>query len=50
MQSKMGQTFTMSGNGEDGTRTHDPRLMNPLLYRLSYLADNRQRVAADVEV
>ncbi len=31
-------------NGEDGTRTHDPRLMNPLLYQLSYLAEGRQRV------
>lgn len=32
--------FSLDFNGTDRTRTGDPGLMNPLLYQLSYSADD----------
>lgn len=32
------QVITQQGNSSGRTRTGDPRLMNPLLYQLSYAA------------
>ena len=28
------------GGGDDGTRTHDPRLAKPMLFQLSYVPEH----------